>query len=185
MSEIYLNLSRKYCFWIISKLIQEILLLNYIWIYPGNIVPELHLNLSRKYCSWIISELIPEILFLNNIWTYPGNIVTGNDQQTDAVLQCNALPVFARLLQHPKGNILKVRFFLDFVICVPSVEIHFIALRAFGFFLGNLLIRRLTSFKNESDYIQICMIKMYILICLTHVNPIEWVSFWYLYKKLF
>ena len=38
-----------------------------------------------------------------------GNIVTGTDTQTDAVLQSNAVPVFAKLLQHPKMNIVKVR----------------------------------------------------------------------------
>ena len=38
-----------------------------------------------------------------------GNIVTGTDVQTDAVLQSNAVPVFAKLLQHPKMNIVKVR----------------------------------------------------------------------------
>ena len=37
-----------------------------------------------------------------------GNMVTGNDTQTDAVLQHNAVPVFAKLLQHPKMNIVKV-----------------------------------------------------------------------------
>ena len=37
-----------------------------------------------------------------------GNIVTGNDQQTDAVLQNNALPVFSKLLRHSKSNIVKV-----------------------------------------------------------------------------
>merc|ERR1711909_6198 len=36
-----------------------------------------------------------------------GNIVTGNDTQTDAVLASNAVPVFAKLLQHPKMNIIK------------------------------------------------------------------------------
>merc|ERR1712127_666694 len=36
-----------------------------------------------------------------------GNIVTGNDTQTDAVLASNAVPVFAKLLQHPKMNIVK------------------------------------------------------------------------------
>ena len=36
-----------------------------------------------------------------------GNIVTGNDVQTDAVLQCNGLSVFAKLLQHPKLNLVK------------------------------------------------------------------------------
>ena len=38
-----------------------------------------------------------------------GNIVTGTDTQTDAVLQSNAVPVFAKLLQHPKMNIVKVQ----------------------------------------------------------------------------
>ena len=38
-----------------------------------------------------------------------GNIVTGTDTQTDAVLQSNAVPVFAKLLQHPKMNIVKER----------------------------------------------------------------------------
>ena len=37
-----------------------------------------------------------------------GNIVTGSDSQTDAVLQNNAVPVFAKLLQYPKMNIVKV-----------------------------------------------------------------------------
>ena len=37
-----------------------------------------------------------------------GNIVTGNDVQTDAVIESNAVPVFAKLLQHPKMNIVKV-----------------------------------------------------------------------------
>ena len=37
-----------------------------------------------------------------------GNIVTGNDTQTDAVLQHQAVPVLAKLLQHPKMNIVKV-----------------------------------------------------------------------------
>merc|ERR1712066_112360 len=36
-----------------------------------------------------------------------GNIVTGTDTQTDAVLQNQAVPVFAKLLQHPKMNIVK------------------------------------------------------------------------------
>merc|ERR1712066_1003152 len=36
-----------------------------------------------------------------------GNIVTGTDTQTDAVIQNNAVPVFAKLLQHPKMNIVK------------------------------------------------------------------------------
>merc|ERR1712212_1046127 len=36
-----------------------------------------------------------------------GNIVTGNDSQTDAVLAAQAVPVFAKLLQHPKMNIVK------------------------------------------------------------------------------
>merc|ERR1712210_412124 len=36
-----------------------------------------------------------------------GNIVTGNDTQTDAVLAAQAVPVFAKLLQHPKMNIVK------------------------------------------------------------------------------
>ena len=39
-----------------------------------------------------------------------GNIVTGNDTQTDAVLQGNALPVLAKLLQHPKLNLVKAEF---------------------------------------------------------------------------
>ena len=39
-----------------------------------------------------------------------GNIVTGNDTQTDAVLQGNALPVLAKLLQHPKLNLVKAGF---------------------------------------------------------------------------
>ena len=38
-----------------------------------------------------------------------GNIVTGNDLQTDAVISNSAVPVFAKLLQHPKMNIVKVR----------------------------------------------------------------------------
>ena len=37
-----------------------------------------------------------------------GNIVTGNDVQTDAVIESSAVPVFAKLLQHPKMNIVKV-----------------------------------------------------------------------------
>merc|ERR1712066_566042 len=36
-----------------------------------------------------------------------GNIVTGNDVQTDAVIEHKAVPVFAKLLQHPKMNIVK------------------------------------------------------------------------------
>lgn len=36
-----------------------------------------------------------------------GNIVTGSDTQTDAVLQANALPVFANLLRHQRMNIVK------------------------------------------------------------------------------
>ena len=36
-----------------------------------------------------------------------GNIVTGNDSQTDAVLAAQSVPVFAKLLQHPKMNIVK------------------------------------------------------------------------------
>ena len=37
-----------------------------------------------------------------------GNIVTGNDLQTDSVIEHKAVPVFAKLLQHPKMNIVKV-----------------------------------------------------------------------------
>ena len=37
-----------------------------------------------------------------------GNIVTGNDSQTDAVIHHSAVPVFAKLLQHPKMNMVKV-----------------------------------------------------------------------------
>ena len=37
-----------------------------------------------------------------------GNIVTGNDVQTDSVIESNAVPVFAKLLQHPKMNIVMV-----------------------------------------------------------------------------
>jgi len=33
--------------------------------------------------------------------------VTGNDEQTDSVLKANALPVLAKLMHHPKLNILK------------------------------------------------------------------------------
>ena len=36
-----------------------------------------------------------------------GNIITGNDAQTDAVLASGAVPVFVKLLQHPKMNIVK------------------------------------------------------------------------------
>merc|ERR1712133_126798 len=36
-----------------------------------------------------------------------GNIVTGNDSQTDAVLAAQTVPEFAKLLQHPKMNIVK------------------------------------------------------------------------------
>ena len=36
------------------------------------------------------------------------NPIVGNDTQTDAVLQHQAVPVFAKLLQHPKMNIVKV-----------------------------------------------------------------------------
>merc|ERR1719309_930896 len=36
-----------------------------------------------------------------------GNIVTGNGSQTDAVLAAQSVPVFAKLLQHPKMNIVK------------------------------------------------------------------------------
>merc|ERR1711874_796307 len=36
-----------------------------------------------------------------------GNIVTGNDAQTDSVLAAMAVPGFAKLLQHPKMNIVK------------------------------------------------------------------------------
>ena len=39
-----------------------------------------------------------------------GNIVTGNDLQTDSVIEHKAVPVFAKLLQHPKMNIVKVRY---------------------------------------------------------------------------
>lgn len=37
-----------------------------------------------------------------------GNIVTGNDQQTQLVLDCGALPYFSGLLRHSKPNIQKV-----------------------------------------------------------------------------
>ena len=43
-----------------------------------------------------------------------GNIVTGSDTQTDAVLQNQAVPVFAKLLQHPKMNIVKVKISQNF-----------------------------------------------------------------------
>ena len=36
-----------------------------------------------------------------------GNIITVNDTQTDAVLASGAVPVFGKLLQHPKMNIVK------------------------------------------------------------------------------
>ena len=38
-----------------------------------------------------------------------GNIVTGNDQQTQLVLDCGALPYFNALLRHSKPNIQKVK----------------------------------------------------------------------------
>ena len=45
-----------------------------------------------------------------------GNIVTGNDVQTDAVIESNAVPVFAKLLQHPKMNIVKVGMLHHYVL---------------------------------------------------------------------
>ncbi len=36
-----------------------------------------------------------------------GNIVTGDDSQTQAILECNALPAFHTLLRHNKINIQK------------------------------------------------------------------------------
>lgn len=36
-----------------------------------------------------------------------GNIVTGNDVQTDTVLNAGALNVMPKLLQHPRLNIVK------------------------------------------------------------------------------
>ena len=38
-----------------------------------------------------------------------GNIVTGNDQQTQVVLDCNLLSQMVPLLTHPKSNMQKVR----------------------------------------------------------------------------
>lgn len=38
-----------------------------------------------------------------------GNIVTGNDEQTQLVLNCGALAQFDRLLRHSRTNIQKVR----------------------------------------------------------------------------
>ena len=61
---------------------------------------------SRIYC-----ESLNFILFIRTL----GNIVTGNDTQTDSVLASNAVPVFAKLLQHPKMNIIKVKYWLTVV----------------------------------------------------------------------
>ena len=41
-----------------------------------------------------------------------GNIVTGTDEQTQIVLNCNALSHFAGLLTHPKEKINKVRSYM-------------------------------------------------------------------------
>lgn len=40
-----------------------------------------------------------------------GNIVTGTDEQTQVVLNCDALSHFPALLTHPKEKICKVRFY--------------------------------------------------------------------------
>ena len=41
-----------------------------------------------------------------------GNIVTGSDQQTQTVLECNVLEHFESLLRHHKANIQKVQLLL-------------------------------------------------------------------------
>ena len=70
------------------------------------------------------AEVIPHLVRLLDSGELPvmtpslrtlGNIVTGSDVQTDAVLACNAVPVFAKLLQHPKMNIVKVSFYVGLV----------------------------------------------------------------------
>ena len=68
----------------------------------ANVIP----GLVRLLDSGELQVMTPSLRTL-------GNIVTGNDTQTDAVLQHNAVPVFAKLLQFPKMNIVKVRTILD------------------------------------------------------------------------
>ena len=67
------------------------------------------------------AEVIPHLVRLLDSGELPvmtpslrtlGNIVTGSDVQTDSVLSCNAVPVFAKLLQHPKMNIVKVSYYV-------------------------------------------------------------------------
>lgn len=45
-----------------------------------------------------------------------GNIVTGTDEQTQVVLNCDALSHFPALLTHPKEKINKVSIFKHYLI---------------------------------------------------------------------
>lgn len=45
-----------------------------------------------------------------------GNIVTGTDEQTQVVLNCDALSHFPALLTHPKEKINKVSGFMCFLV---------------------------------------------------------------------
>lgn len=49
-----------------------------------------------------------------------GNIVTGTDEQTQVVLNCDALSHFPALLTHPKEKINKVSIFKHYLINISS-----------------------------------------------------------------
>ena len=59
-----------------------------------------------------------DVVILTPALRTAGNIVTGTDAQTETMLQLGLLNVFPKLLRHPKANIVKVSWFLNFYLKV-------------------------------------------------------------------
>lgn len=75
-----------------------------------------------KVCAQLEKSLIKRTLFKESIMFQTaalravGNIVTGTDEQTQVVLNCEALSHFPALLTHPKEKINKVSNCRDFTL---------------------------------------------------------------------